>query len=867
MQSPEARHVQNQLRLAREVDVIGDRAARVLKQAANRIVRQLSTTGGAATSQALMAQLAQIQAVLQEAGITMYSQFVDDLATAQARWTGRDALEVRAEIESAVDQGLMSQETASAGPAVGKGINAQQQALFSQQALRTAATMGPLELTVKGSSKQPYSLAKEYSNAFLQPDGRSTQQALAQQVQRLQDTFERSIRQAVVTGQTTQDLVRDLKGEGGPGLIDPNVNQIQNIARTGAQSVANAVQHAELMNNDAVAYVRYSATLDRRTSPICRELDGEVYKKEEAPVPPLHFRCRSTLVAHIPGRERGSRSMTMMVEEEDGKVRSYGAYSPKLKGKLTQAQEALLQKNKSGTPPTYEEWLRAQPAAAQDSILGAKNGRRFRANDGSLTKSATAAQRRLVKAQPKPLTKKQIKPLPKPKVDPPAKPKVDPPPAKPPAPVGTKPAPVKPPKKAAPKKAAPKADPDFALVNKQLGLSQAQWDAKSPQAKALSVKAAQKKAAPKPKPTPAPTPSPKTKPVFNTPKNQKKIAQLQNSLAFQEKQLAKATTPFGAKSMQAGIDKTKKDLAALGVTAPSPQQQLQEASKILLTAKPGSPEQKAAMAQVKAAKAAMPAPKPNAAEKTKLPARVKGPPTARIKSENKKVLEQGDRRVSDVEHEPLPQDLGWDADQMGTFRRDLKNWSGNGYRQMRGAQLTKNKARPPKGSRDWVTKDDFQKGYSDDQRKGWLQDADNLEDFISRAPKYEGQVHRGIFFEDPKAADKFMDDLANKRRVNTLESWSADESIASDFAKGQTAGGVRKTDPGIEVRLHVENRHGAPVAGFSGLASEDEVLMPSRVRYRLLRREEFTAEDAGVGFDNLGKNRKRIELYVEQIED
>ena len=505
MQSPEARHVQNQLRLAREVDVIGDRAARILKQAANRIVRQLSQTQGTATAQALMAQLAQIQGILQEAGVQAYSGFIDDLSTAQARWTGRDQLEIKAELESAVDQGLMAQETATAGPAVGQGIGAQQQAIFGQQALRTAATMAPLELAVAGSKKQPYSLSKEYAQAFMQPDGRSIQQAMAQQIQRLQDTFERSVRQAVVTGQTTQDLVRDLKGEGGPGLIDPSVKQIQNIARTGAQSVANAVQHAELMNNDAVAYVRYSATLDRRTSPICRELDGEIYKKDDAPVPPLHFRCRSTLVAHIPGRDRGSRSMTMLVEDDDGKVRSYGAYSKKLEGKLSAAQQDLLKQNARGKPPTYEQWLKAQPAAAQDSILGAKNGRIFRANTGSLTKAATPSQKRLINAQPKPLTQKQVKPLPKPKVGPPEKPKVDPPPAKPPAPAGTKPAPVTPPKKApakkaAPKKAAPKADPDFALVNKQLGLTKAQWDAKSPQAKALSVKAAQKKAAPKPKP-------------------------------------------------------------------------------------------------------------------------------------------------------------------------------------------------------------------------------------------------------------------------------------------------------------------------------------------------------------------------------
>ena len=99
-------------------------------------------------------------------------------------------------------------------PPWGRGLNAQQQAMFADQALRTASTMGPLELAVAGSKRQPYSLAKEFANAFVQPDGHSTQQAFLQQVAKLQDTFERTIRSGVVTGQTTQDIIRELKGDG-----------------------------------------------------------------------------------------------------------------------------------------------------------------------------------------------------------------------------------------------------------------------------------------------------------------------------------------------------------------------------------------------------------------------------------------------------------------------------------------------------------------------------------------------------------------------------------------------------------------------------------------------------------------------------
>ena len=898
MQSPEQKHLANAIRLAGEVDRIGVRSVQVLKQASNRIIRQLSVTKGNATSQALMAQLAQIQQILQQAGVEGYAQFVDDLASKQSTWAGRDAGELKAEIESAVDQGLMAQQTATAGPAVGAGINAQQQALLSQQALRVASTMPPLQLAVVGSKKQPYSLAREYARGFMQPDGQSTQTAYLQQVQRLQDTFEKSVRQAVVTGQTTQDLVRSLRQEGGPGSLEPSFRAVENVARTGAQSVANAIQRATLEENPSVKYVRYTATLDRRTSPVCRSLDGEIFKKQDAPVPPLHFNCRSTLVAHIPGREEGSRSMTMMVKGDDGKVRSYGAYDPKIQDRLTDSQKRLLEQNKSGKPPSYEDWLKAQPASAQDVVLGRKNGQRFRANNGSLTKATTPSAKRALKALPKPLTQKQVKPLPKPKVDPrPGKDKVDPPPAKPAPPAGTTPSPKVPPKpstpspkaakakpapkkkkvpvakKLAPVKAAPvkatAADPEFKLVSKQLGLSEAQWEAKSPAAKKLAVKAAEKKAAPKPKSAPKEqTPKPATSEA-----DQKKIAQLTKSLKFQEEQLAKADTPFQKKVMQQGIDKAKKELAALGVQSNlTPGQQLQQASKILATGKPGTPEFEAAKAQAQAAKAAQEQLakmlSPKAMAKTQLPKRQRGAKATGVKSENKKVTQQGDRVVSDVEYKPKPQDLGWETGKMDEFQGDLFYWSDLGYRRMRGAQLVKNKAKPKKGSPDWTLVDEYKKGYGEGEQREFLGSANNLEDFISRAPKYKGQVHRGILLPDNAAYDAFMKDLSASKRVNTLESWSADSEIADLFANGTDSG--KPNVPGIEVVMHVENRHGAPVAGFSSLASEEEVLMPSRVRYRVLKKKVITELDEDLQFDpdRAGPgSRKRVEIYVEQIED
>ena len=200
--------------------------------------------------------------------------------------------------------------------------------------------------------------------------------------------------------------------------------------------------------------------------------------------------------------------MTMLVEEEDGTVKTYGAYSPRIQDKLTDAQKALLRKNSEGQPPTYAEWLKAQPAAGQNSVLGKSGGEKFRANDGSLTRAATPSTKRQLAALPKPLPKSQIKRKKPPAVDPrPGADKVKPAPKRPPAPAGSgggkvvakpktkKAVPAPSPKpKPAPRKQKPKPE----LVNDGGKAFKEAQAAKAEVARLKKELAAAKKQAPKP---------------------------------------------------------------------------------------------------------------------------------------------------------------------------------------------------------------------------------------------------------------------------------------------------------------------------------------------------------------------------------
>lgn len=101
--------------------------------------------------------------------------------------------------------------------------------------------------------------------------------------------------------------------------------------------------------------------------------------------------------------------MTMAVTDENGKTKFVGAFDSKYSDQFTDAQKRLIEANKEGKPPTYADWLKAQPAAGQDAILGQKNGSTYR-NTGSLTRTESKATKRQAKALPKPLPANQIKP-------------------------------------------------------------------------------------------------------------------------------------------------------------------------------------------------------------------------------------------------------------------------------------------------------------------------------------------------------------------------------------------------------------------------------------------------------------------------
>jgi SPP1 gp7 family putative phage head morphogenesis protein len=93
-----------------------------------------------------------------------------------------------------------------------------------------------------------------------------------------------------ITGQTSQEIIREVSGKG--GYLDKATRRNNEaIVRTSVNHVSTTARHTTLEENDDIVIgYRWVSTLDSRTSSECRSLDGRVFKFTDSyqPRPPYH---------------------------------------------------------------------------------------------------------------------------------------------------------------------------------------------------------------------------------------------------------------------------------------------------------------------------------------------------------------------------------------------------------------------------------------------------------------------------------------------------------------------------------------------------------------------------------------------------
>ncbi len=196
---------------------------------------------------------------------------------------------------------------------------------ISPQFAQSVVTTDPTQLNVVALSDdlfaavqgapQTFSLTAAQGATITLPNGEVVSKAFRGIAVDQAERFNQVVRQGLLTGETTQDIakrlignlqfgeeaktVRQLVAAGGQATAVAD-NQVLTVVRTSINQVANsASQQVYESNQDITKKYRYVATLDSRTSAICRALDGKEYEYGKGPTPPQHFNCRSTTVAVI----------------------------------------------------------------------------------------------------------------------------------------------------------------------------------------------------------------------------------------------------------------------------------------------------------------------------------------------------------------------------------------------------------------------------------------------------------------------------------------------------------------------------------------------------------------------------------------
>lgn len=194
---------------------------------------------------------------------------------------------------------------------------------------------------------------------------------------------------ATTAGQRRAAGIKDTVARGGQATAMAD-NQIMTLIRTSINQVANtASQQVYETNQDITKKYRYVATLDTRTSAICRALDGREFEYGKGPTPPQHFSCRSSTVpvidykalgfdpppparrASAGGQVPADQSYGQWLEKQDfeTKARALGAnkvpYFDKLAAKYGPKDAIAKLVRDDGSELTLEQ-LRARYGATQE---------------------------------------------------------------------------------------------------------------------------------------------------------------------------------------------------------------------------------------------------------------------------------------------------------------------------------------------------------------------------------------------------------------------------------------------------------------------------------------------------------------------
>lgn len=129
----------------------------------------------------------------------------------------------------------------------------------------------------------------------------------------LADGLKHDMLVGIMAGKSEQHMADDIMSRCGVGAFEA-----RRLVRTETTCVANMAELYGYKELDIDEY-EFSACLDSRTSDLCRELDGKVFKRNSAQagvnLPPMHPFCRSTTLPVLPSEEYLDKELAELGDE------------------------------------------------------------------------------------------------------------------------------------------------------------------------------------------------------------------------------------------------------------------------------------------------------------------------------------------------------------------------------------------------------------------------------------------------------------------------------------------------------------------------------------------------------------------------
>lgn len=226
------------------------------------------------------------------------------------------------------------------------------------------------------------------------------------------------IRKGLILGETPRQLrarligKRDRQGNYQGGLLNITRRNAEAITRTAVHSVTNETRARMYEENtDVIEAVQSIATLDGRTTLLCRSYDGLKWSLPDYTPrghnkryirPPRHFRCRSVLVPVIAGIEEIDKKAKKMGLEIEPTVRASNS-GPVAASKL------------NDTGKDMEDWFKKQSSTSQNEMIGVGKAEIWRQGKASLYQMVNKEGEVLTLSElQEQISKNSLTPLPKP---------------------------------------------------------------------------------------------------------------------------------------------------------------------------------------------------------------------------------------------------------------------------------------------------------------------------------------------------------------------------------------------------------------------------------------------------------------------